>query len=110
MHILADNLCKDARNCRKQTKYHSFPANTVNLAVKNQTINANVPNATTIAYHSMALRDYLQGKHGWLNQEVEKIWWKVHQKSIGKMNINNQPKIIKFIHNYMPTNQKSHQY
>jgi hypothetical protein len=72
MQIMADDLCKHACQCRNQTKYHKFPANAVNLVVKKQTINANVPKATTIAYHSMALRQHMQEKHGWSNQDIEK--------------------------------------
>jgi ribonuclease HI len=82
MHIMADNLSKQARQCRPQMKYYKFPANAVNLVVKNQTINANVPKASTIAYHSMVLHEYLQEKYKWSNYDIGKIWWKVHQKSI----------------------------
>jgi hypothetical protein len=87
---MANNLCKHAQQCRNQTKYHKFPANAVNLVIKKLMINANISKATTIAYHSMALRQHMQEKHGWSNQDIEKIWWKVHQKSISKLSINDQ--------------------
>jgi hypothetical protein len=63
MHMIVDNLCKRARECRDQNIYHKQPANDVNFILNDHTINANVAKATTIAYHSILLKSYMKDKY-----------------------------------------------
>jgi hypothetical protein len=62
MHIKADELCKRARTCRNQTVHYKMPANEVNFVLNEQTVNANVPKATMIAYHNINLRAFMKRK------------------------------------------------
>jgi hypothetical protein len=103
MHVLADNLCKRARECRDQKDYFNFPANEVNFVLNDHTINANMSKATTIAYHSISLRNYMKQKHNWTNHQIDKIWWKPLHRSTSKFTNNDLIKIQKFMYNYLPT-------
>jgi hypothetical protein len=78
----------------------------VNFILNEQNINANIPKATTIAYHSISLQTYLCNKHKWTNSVTDSIWWKIHHRSISKQNSTDQTRIQKFVHNYMPTNHQ----
>jgi hypothetical protein len=106
MHIMADRLCKRTRDCRDRHIYHKLPANEVNFILNDYTINANVAKASTIAYHSISMRQYMKDKYNWTNQQLENIWWKPQHRSMGKLNSNDLVRIQKFIFNYLPTNKR----
>jgi hypothetical protein len=78
----------------------------VSFVLNDQTINANISKATTKAYHSRDLRTYLRDQHNWSNVQIDSIWWKAHHKSISRSQTNDQTRIQKFIHNYLPTNSR----
>jgi hypothetical protein len=106
MHVLADDLCKRAPECRDQKDYFNFPANKVNLVLNDHTINANVSKATMIAYQSISLRNYMKQKHNWTNLQIDKIWWKPLHRSTSTLTNNDLVKIQKFMYNYLPTNKR----
>jgi hypothetical protein len=106
MNSLADHWCKQARACPNQTTYYNFLANEDTFVLQDQTINTK---ATTKAFHSIHLRQYLKKKYEWSNQHIDNICWKIHQKSLSCLQRNDQTRIYKFIHNYLPTNQKLNQ-
>jgi hypothetical protein len=110
MHMIADSLCKRAQECQNQNIYYKLPANEVNFVLNNHTINENVAKATTIAYHSISLKKYMKGKYKWMNQQINKIWWKPHHKSMMKLESNDLVRIQKFIFNYLPTNKRKNKH
>jgi hypothetical protein len=109
-HVLADDLCKRARGCCDQTTYFKFPACEATLFLNDKAINANVTKAMTTAYHSISLQEYLQDKWEWTNQQKEGIWWKIHQRSMSKINSSNLVRIQNFNFNYLPTNKRQKMY
>jgi hypothetical protein len=108
MHTMADELCKRVRNLRDQTNYHKMPANEVNFVLNEETINANATKATTIAYNSISLREYMKEKYKWTDQQVNDVWWKVHHRLMSKLASHDLIRTKKFIFNLLPTNRKLH--
>jgi hypothetical protein len=108
MNILADDLCKEARALPSQKQYYTFPQNKVDFSLNSNYINSKFAKTTTKAYHSMELCSYLQSKHHWSNATINKVWWNVYYKSSTKLSSNDRIRIIKFIHDKLPTNKRDH--
>jgi hypothetical protein len=110
MHNYADMLCKQAREQPDETRYYPLPANRVNLILNNKTITAHAPKATSVAFHSIALKSYYRNHLGWKTNMTDMIWWKAYSKSTQPFNRPDNLRIQKFINDKMPTNKRISKY
>jgi hypothetical protein len=54
------------------------------------------------------LQQYYKEKYNWTKHIFEEIHWDLQYKVLSSYSINNQRRIIKFIHNWLPTNKRLH--
>jgi hypothetical protein len=96
MRIKADELTKKARKNPPLQCYHKFPANTVELAIPDNSVTGHFPQQTTESYHNINLTSYLSEKHNWSNKVMEEVWWRVHQKALNSYNVTQDRSVVEF--------------
>lgn len=61
-------------------------------------------------YHSIDTREYYKQKYGWLNKELDIIWWKPLEIALKKQNYTDRLAVQKFIHDFSRTKYREHMY
>jgi hypothetical protein len=54
------------------------------------------------------IQKYFHNKYGWSQSTFENIDWDLQQKVLQSYDINDQKRILKFVHGWMPTNHRLH--
>ena len=108
LNVMADILTKEAQYLQDKKDYIPLPTNNVNLILNQEYINSKYSPMTKKAYHSINFRQYLQQRHDWCDRTIESVWWKVYYKSWDKFIIPDKDRILKFIHDKLPTNKREH--
>jgi hypothetical protein len=103
LNVEADELTHVARKLPDIKEYHILPTNTVNLKINNRYINSHYPQMVNLTFHSMALREYYETKHGWLAKIIDSLWWPIYFQSLAKLTDPDKRSIQKFVNNRMPT-------
>jgi ribonuclease HI len=82
LNVAVDALATEGLKLRNIKEELIFPSDEAIIKLHGKVITANRTKILRDAFQSIQLRDYLKTSNNWSNQQIEKIWWKVHEKSL----------------------------
>jgi hypothetical protein len=79
------------------------------LKIKEMVVTKDSQRMMMEAASRIPLQQYYKEKYNWSMRTFENIHWDLQYKVLSGYNINNQRQILKFMHNWLPTNRRLHQ-
>jgi ribonuclease HI/Zn finger protein HypA/HybF involved in hydrogenase expression len=107
MNIRADNIATEGLQLRNIPKNINLPSDNAIFCIKGKQITSHRTKTIRNAHQSMNLREYMKKANNWKEDQIEKIWWKIHEKSL--LNISEGKRLIiqKSLHNQLPCNERT---
>ena len=78
------------------------PATTVTVLIDNKVLNSNYRYHLRQAYHLPKLREYLQEKFGWTQQDFSDVHWAAIHAAYRRRTVNQQLRTTKFMYGWLP--------
>ena len=112
MNIEADIEATIALETHSHTQeYNPLPETRAMLYKQGQPVTSKEAKTLRRAYLSQDLLQHMKQREKWKSESTaEKICWIAHQRALQRMNSTNKTRVHKFIHRWLPTNKKLHDY
>jgi hypothetical protein len=112
MNVRADELATEAMETgdieKTQQMFEEFPAAECQLYIQGQPIHGNAGKAARDEYHILQYRKYMIKNLGWSDEQFDAIDWKATGKAMKKFHYNDQVRLRKLRHKWLPTNKARH--
>jgi hypothetical protein len=106
-NVAADALATEGLRLRNINEKLILPSDDAIITLHGKVITANRTKILRDAFQSIQLREYLKTSNYWNDCQIEKIWWKVHEKSLQTLSQGKKFIITKFIHSQLPWNHRN---
>jgi hypothetical protein len=107
LNIKADSLADQQRRLMKHPKT-SISVVHRHLKVDGKYFTKDLQRHLLESASRVPIQQYYRDKLGWSNQVFNDIQWDLQSKVLGGYNINDQRRILKFVHGWLPTNKRLH--
>jgi ribonuclease HI len=105
LNIMADELAK-AQSASMEKPLLTVQGETSLVCIGNQFITRDLQKNLLDAASQQPIREYLMTKHDWTQKIFHSINWELQQTVMSTYDINDQQRILKFVHNWLPTNAR----
>jgi ribonuclease HI len=107
LNEIADALASKAQQQMKQPRLDvSLPFK--HLKIRDMVVTKEIQRVILQTASRIPLQQYYYEKYNWTNHIFEGIHWELQYKVLTSYDINDQRRIIKFVHNWLPTNKRLH--
>lgn len=107
LNIMADTLAQSQRQEMKKVIW-MVSTDHIHLLINNITITKECQQWLLETSSQIPIQQYYQAKYNWRNNTFHKINWKAQHKVLRRFDNNDQCRILKFCHGWLPTNERLH--
>jgi ribonuclease HI len=107
LNVVADTLATEGLRLRNIKEKLILSTDDAIITLHGKVITANRTKILRDAFQSIQLREYLKMSNNWNDCQIEKIWWKVHEKSLQTISQSKKLIITKFNHSQLPCNHRN---
>jgi Zn finger protein HypA/HybF involved in hydrogenase expression len=107
MNIRADSLATEGLKLRNITTNINLPSDNAVLCIKGKQITSHRKKVLKSAHQSINMRTYMKEANNWSDAQIERIWWKINDKSLAKLTDGKKLIIQKFLHGQLPCNHRN---
>jgi hypothetical protein len=112
MNVRADDLATEALQSELSkettTKFHQFPAAKCHLQINGVPVLSNVVRPLRDAFHTQQYHKYLINNLDWSDATIKNINWQQTGRAMKTFHYNDQVRIRKLRHKWLPTNRYRH--
>jgi hypothetical protein len=105
IHNIADELAKDFRGTMKAPQHH-VTNNFCLLRVNDRFVTRDMQRIILETASEIPISQFLQDKYEWKTGTFELVNWELQYKTLSFYTIPDQQRILKFVHNWLPTNHR----
>jgi hypothetical protein len=102
LNIMADELAQNQQSEMKQA-CNTVTSDGVHIQLNNRTITKDHQRSLLEASSSIPIRQYYKEKYDWQNSTFVNINWSAQNKVLHRYDNNDQRRILKFVHGWLPT-------
>jgi hypothetical protein len=103
----ADELAK--AHCAQMAKPHTVVTGDFRqMCIEDQFLTRDLHHRIMDAASKQPIRQYMMDKFGWKKTTFDSIHWELQHKVLMTYDINDQQRILKFVHDWLPTNARMH--
>jgi hypothetical protein len=107
LNDMADALAMQQQRLAKHQKYDvTIPHK--HLKIKDMVVTRDSQRMMMEAASRIPLQQFYKEKYNWSKRTFETIHWDLQYKVLSGYDINDQRRILKFVHNWLPTNKRLH--
>jgi hypothetical protein len=107
LHEMADALASQLLRTTRHPKTEvTIPHK--HLVIKKMTVTKDMQKKLMEEASRIPLQQYYKDKYNWSSQTFGNIHWELQHKVLSSYDINDQRRILKFVHNWLPTNKRLH--
>jgi hypothetical protein len=107
LNIMADALAKQQR-CTMNKPEIKVSTNHVHLKIGDIFITRDSQRWLMETSGKIPIQKYYQDKYGWKKQTFDLIDWELQWQVLNSYDLNDQKRILKFVHGWLPTNSRLH--
>jgi hypothetical protein len=107
MNILADSLAAQQMELMKKPRKR-ITIRHHHLIIRDMVVTKDLQRIILEAASKIPMQQYYHDKFGWAAQTFKEVHWELQHRALKGYDINDQQRILKYVHKWLPTNKRMH--